>query len=139
MRNTVLGLFLGVLLSSAVWWSISILGTPSRAPADPPGRALPRDESPGHDLESMDPAAQRSIRAFQAIAASLDAGRLNGVREHALAIAEFFESMNTRIHQCALSLAESEDLETARVQFRELTLAFQHPPIDPPQPEGYEL
>ncbi len=139
MRNAVLGLFLGVLLTSAVWWSLSILRTPSSAPADVPGRSLERVGSDGHDTQSMDPSAQRSIRAFQAIAASLEKGRLNGVREHALAIADFFESMNTRIHQCALSLAESKDLETARTQFRELTLAFQHPPIDRAEPEGYEL
>ncbi len=126
MAKLALGIALGISLSGLAWWWSSHRGT-ERASA-----VLEL-----HDLDRMDPGAAHSIRAFEAIAEALDAGRLSGVREHALAIAEFFEPMNADTTTSAKALAECTEVESARRHFRALTEAFQHPPA--PEPQGYEL
>lgn len=125
-------------MASATWWSASILWNhPGLRNQSRPAQPLGYEGK--HDLHSLDPDALHSIRAFKAIALSLEAGRLAGVRENALAIAEFFAPMNPRIERAALALAEDTDLESARRHFSELTQAFEHPP-PPSATEGeFEL
>ncbi|MEM6531951.1 MAG: hypothetical protein AAF654_04975 [Myxococcota bacterium] len=122
MKQAAVGVLIGVILSSGVWVTIMQLQSPPR----PPEPALAA--APTHDLSGLEPEAQRSIKAFQNIARSLDAGNLMGVRENALEIESFFAPMNAEIARNARELANSTEVETAKAHFRSLTQAFQSPP-----------
>ncbi|MEO1482995.1 MAG: hypothetical protein AAFU77_12885 [Myxococcota bacterium] len=132
MKQAAVGFLVGVILSSGIWTTVLQLQPPAPAPSPELSAAVPT-----HDLEGLEPDAQNSIRAFQDIARSLDAGSLLGVREKALEIESFFAPMNAEIARSARELAESTEVEAAKACFRTLTEAFQHPPAS--QPDSFSL
>ncbi|MEM6532130.1 MAG: hypothetical protein AAF654_05870 [Myxococcota bacterium] len=116
MKNLLVGMLVGVFVSNGVW----LLNLP---PWEPPPIS-PADAPYGNRVES--PRA-----AYSAIDKALTEGRLDSIRAPARLLARVFAPVNSNIHRYAVSLSESEDIETARRRFARLAQAFHGPKRSP--------
>ncbi|MEM6732541.1 MAG: hypothetical protein AAF658_13365 [Myxococcota bacterium] len=124
MKELMIGMLVGVFVSSGVWF-FNAPPWERSASAKVHGDSMP---GPSHGGANLSPRARAPLDAYGAIARALSEGQIDGIRRDALLIARFFAPMNPMIEARAIALADSSDLETAKTRFESLAEAFRHPP-----------